>query len=203
MLRGTAPAWLCPGAVALIALWLSWHDPDTSIPLFTLLVLPIGTLVLGLTVWSTAAQGWRAVASRATGTTGPALALTAVTVAIAVTVSLIIALLYLTAGIPAGHAWPLALTGATVGAMLTTLTLWLAIRTSQTVAAAVGIIGILFGVLVGGTSLQRTLWPLVPYSWANYLDLHRMAVTLPVSLAALALTTFGITRATRKAAEDS
>ncbi|MGN5379629.1 hypothetical protein ACQ4WX_27195 [Streptomyces lasalocidi] len=101
ILRGTALTWLCPGAVALVALWLSWHDPETSIQLFTLLILPIGTLVLGLTVWSAAAQGWRAVASRATGTTGPALALTAVTVAIAVAVSLITALLYLTAGIPA------------------------------------------------------------------------------------------------------
>ncbi|WP_143076650.1 hypothetical protein [Streptomyces sp. MUSC 14] len=203
ILRGTALTWLCPGAVALVALWLSWHDPETSIQLFTLLILPIGTLVLGLTVWSAAAQGWRAVASRATGTTGPALALTAVTVAIAVAVSLITALLYLTAGIPAGHAWPLALTSATVGAMLTTLTLWLAIRTSQAVAAVVGILGIVFGVLVGGTSMQQTLWPLIPYSWANYLDLHRMSVTLPVSLAALALFTYGITHATRKAAENS
>jgi hypothetical protein len=168
-----------------------------------LLIPPIGTPVLGLTVWSAAAQGRRAVVFRATGTTGPALALTAVTVAIAVAVSLITALLYLTAGIPVGHAWPLALTGATVGAMLTTLTLWPAIRTPQAVAAVVGIIGILFGVLVGGTSLQQTLWPQIPYSWADYLDLHRMSVTLPVSLAALALLTFGIIHATRKAAENS
>lgn len=203
MLRGTALTWLCPGAVALIALWLSWHDPNASVQLFTLLVLPIGTLVLGLVVWSAAGQGWRAVASRATGISRPAVVLTLITVAIAVAVSLITALLYLTAGIPAGHAWPLALTSATVGAMLATLTLWLAIRTSQAVAAVVGIIGVLFGVLVGGTAMQRTLWPLIPYSWANYLDLHRMSVTLPVSLAATALFTLGITHATRKAAENS
>ncbi|MEV5989586.1 hypothetical protein AB0L85_32355 [Streptomyces sp. NPDC052051] len=203
MLRGTALTWLCPGAIALIALWLSWHDPDTSIQLFTLLALPIGTLVLGLVVWNAAAQGWRAVASRATGTTGPALALTAVTTAITVGLSLITALLYLTAGIPASHAWPLGLTGATVGAMLTTLTLWLTMRTSQAVAVVVGIIGILFGVLVGGTSMQQTLWPLIPYSWANYLDLHRMSVTIPVSLASTVLLTFAITHATRKAAENS
>ncbi|MFE5741051.1 hypothetical protein [Streptomyces celluloflavus] len=203
MLRGTALTWLCPGSVGLIALWLSWHAPDASVQLFTLLVLPIGTLVLGLVVWSAAGQGWRAVAARATGTRGPALVLTGAAVAVTVAVSLVTALLYLTAGVPAGHAWLLALTGAVVGAMLTTFTLWLAIRTSQAVAVVVGIIGILFGVLVGGTAMQQNLWALIPYSWANYLDLHRISVTLPVSLVATALCTFGITHATRKAAEDS
>ncbi|MEV5237647.1 hypothetical protein AB0K89_00670 [Streptomyces cinnamoneus] len=202
-LRGTSLTWLCPATVALIALWLSWHDPDTSIQLFTLLVLPIGTLVLALVAWGAAGQGWRAVASRTTGAARPALALTGLTTGIAALMSVVIALVYLAAGIPAGHAWPLALTGTVVGAMLTSFTLWLSIRTTQSVAVVVGIIGILFGVLVGGTSMQQTLWPLIPYSWANYLDLHRMALTLPVGIAATALFTFGITHAARKAAENS
>ncbi|MDT0459741.1 hypothetical protein RM550_29170 [Streptomyces sp. DSM 41527] len=203
MLRGTSLTWLCPGAVGLIAVWLSWHDPDTSVQLFTLLVLPIGTLVLGLVAWSAVRHGWRAVASRSTGTAGPALALTGITVGIAVAVSLVTVLLYLVAGIPVEHAWPLVLTSALVGAMLTTFTLWLGIRTSQAVAVVVGIIGILFGVLVGGTGMQQTLWLVIPYSWANYLDLPRMAVTLPVSVVATALFTFGITRAARKAAGNA
>ncbi|MFK8851704.1 hypothetical protein [Streptomyces sp. Ac-502] len=203
MLRGTALTWLCPGAVGLIAVWLSWHDPDTSIQLFTLLVLPIGTLVLGLVAWSAVRDGWRAVAARSTGTRGPAFALAGITVGITVAVSLVTVLLYLVAGIPVGHAWPLALSSALVGAMLTTFTLWLGIRTSQAVAVVVGIIGIIFGVLVGGTGLQQTLWPLIPYSWANYLDLQRMAVTLPISIAATAFLIFGIAHAARKAAGNS
>ncbi|GHE14226.1 hypothetical protein GCM10010339_84050 [Streptomyces alanosinicus] len=112
-------------------------------------------------------------------------------------------LLYLAAGVPPGHIWPLAVTGVVVGAMLTTFTLWLTVRASQAIAVVVGIIGILFGVLVGGTAMQQTLWPLIPYSWANYLDLHRMSVTLPASLVATVLFTIGITHATRKAAENS
>ncbi|MHA7961243.1 hypothetical protein ACX9I7_26165 [Streptomyces sp. L500] len=203
MLRGTALTWMCPAAVGLIALWLSWHDPNVSIQLFTLLILPIGTLVLGLVAWSAVGQGWRAVAARSTGAARPALALTGLTVGIAVAMSVVIALVYLAAGIPGGHAWPLALTGAAVGGMLTAFSLWLAIRTSQAVAVVVGIIGILIGVLVGGTTMQQTLWPVIPYSWANYLDLHRMSVTVPVSIAAIALFTFGITHAARKAAGNS
>ncbi|MEU1779332.1 MULTISPECIES: hypothetical protein [Streptomyces] len=203
MLRGTSLTWLCPATVGLIALWLSWHDANVSIQLFTLLVLPIGTLVLGLVAWSAVGQGWRAVAARSTGAARPALALAGVTVGIAVAMSLAIALVYLVAGIPAGHAWPLAVTGAAVGGMLTAFSLWLAIRTSQAVAVVVGIIGILIGVLVGGTTMQQTLWPVIPYSWANYLDLHRMSVTVPVSVAAIALLTFGITHAARKAAGNS
>ncbi|MDT0453391.1 hypothetical protein [Streptomyces hesseae] len=203
MLRGTSLTWMCPAAVGLIALWLSWHDPNVSIQLFTLLILPIGTLVLGLVAWSAVGQGWRAVAARSTGAARPALALTGITVGIAVAMSLVIALVYLVAGIPAGHAWPLAVTGAAVGGMLTSFSLWLAMRTSQAVAVVVGIIGILVGVLVGGTTMQQTLWPVIPYSWANYLDLHRMFVTVPISVAAIALLTFGITHAARKAAGNS
>ncbi|WP_159047791.1 hypothetical protein [Streptomyces sp. WM6378] len=203
VLRGTALIWLCPVTIGLIALWLSWHDPDTSIQLFTLLILPVGTLALSLIAWSAAGQGWRAIACRTTGTAKPALALTVIAAGIAAAMSVVIAFVYLVAGIPVGHAWPLALTGAVVAAMLTSFTLWLSIRVSQSAALVVGIIGILFGVLVGGTTMQRTMWLLIPYSWANYLDMHRMSLTLPLSVAATALFTVGIVRAARKAAEKS
>ncbi|UQA94469.1 hypothetical protein [Streptomyces halobius] len=202
-LRGTALTWLCPAAVLLIAVWLSWHDPNSSIQLFTLLVLPIGSLVLGLVAWNAAGRGWRAVASRTPGAGRPALVLTGITVGIAVALSVIIALVYLLAGIPFGHAWPLALTSALVGAMLTSFALWLSVRTSLAVAVVVGIIGILCGVLIGGTDLQQALWPVTPYSWANYLDLQRMSLTLPISVVVTVFFTFGITRAARKAAGNS
>ncbi|MDA3650137.1 hypothetical protein LZ318_01695 [Saccharopolyspora indica] len=202
-LNRTALWWLCPAAVGVVALWLPWHDPARSVELFTLVVLPIGTSVLGMVSWQAAGQGWRAVASRSTGTTGPALALTGLALAITALVSLSTALVYLAAGLPPAHAWPVALTGAVVGAMLTAAGLWLAIRASLVISVAVAVIGVLLGILIGGTGLQQHLWPFVPWAWANLLDLPRMSITLPVSAAATAAFTFAAVRAARRKAADS
>ncbi|KAA5833530.1 hypothetical protein F1721_14725 [Saccharopolyspora hirsuta] len=198
ILRGTALRWLCPAAVALIGVWLTWHDPGRSVELFTLVVLPIGTLVLGLLAWYACAPGWRATAARSTGTTKPALALTGVAIGITAAVSVASAAVYLVAGLPLADAGSIALTGTAVGAMLTAFSLWLAIRTSFATAVAVGVVGVLAGILIGGTEMQRTLWPLVPWAWADLLD--RMLITVPVSIAAAAALGFAIATAARRAA---
>ncbi|MER7082357.1 hypothetical protein SAMN02982929_00845 [Saccharopolyspora kobensis] len=202
-LNRTALWWLCPAAVGMVALWLPWHDPARSVELFTLVVLPIGTSVLGMVIWQATGQGWRAVAARPTGTTGPALALTGITLTITALVSLATALVYLAAGLPLAHTWPIALTGAVVGAMLTAAGLWLAVRTSLVISVTVAVIGVLLGILIGGTGLQQHLWPFVPWAWANLLDLPRMSITLPVSAVATVAFGFAASRAARRKAADS
>ncbi|MER7015748.1 hypothetical protein ABT324_30300 [Saccharopolyspora sp. NPDC000359] len=200
VLRGTALRWLCPAAVGLIGVWLTWHDPARSVELLTLVVLPIGTLVLGLLAWYACAPGWRAVATRATGTTKPALALTGAAIATTVAVSVASAAVYLVAGLPLADAGSVALTSTAVGAMLTAFSLWLAIRAPFPVAVTTGVVGVLAGILVGGTDLQRTLWPFVPWAWADLLDPGLVLITVPVSTAVATAFGFAIVGAARRAA---
>lgn len=203
MLARTSIWWLSALAIALSALFLRWRDPDDCIELYTLLIVPNGTLVLAILLWRAASDGWRAVAARPTGTTGPALALTGVGIAVTSMVSLIVIAIYLAAGLPFGHAWPMTLTTVVAGSMLTTFLLWLTMRTSVAVAVAVGVVGGLLAALIGGTSMQNLLWPFIPWSWARYLESDRMVVTVPLSIALTALFAILITRAARKEAGTS
>lgn len=203
MLRRTPIWWLCLLAVATSAVFLRWREAPEAIELYSLMILPIGTLVLAVVMAGAAREGWRMIATRTTGTSAPALALSISGWVISGLVSAGAVAVYLLSGLTGKQAGLLLLATVVVGAMLTSFSLWLAMRAGVPVTLAVGVVGVLLGLLIGGTGMQKTLWVFVPWSWANYLTASRLLVTIPASLALTLLFTVLTVKAARKVAATS
>lgn len=177
----TSLRWLVPAAVAVSGLILRWRDPAGSLEMYALLVLPLGATVLPIVAWGAAAGGARAAATRPPSPGAFALGLAGLGAGVAAAVSVAVCAIHLAAGLPADRAAASVLATVMVGALLSTAALWVVMRAGTAAAVAAGVVGLLLALLVGGTSMQERIWPLVPWAWAAYTDTARLSVTLPVS----------------------
>jgi hypothetical protein len=132
-----------------------------------LAMLPLGSTLLPVLAWQATAPAWRALSLHpyppSMLMTRLAMLLVAVVIGFAVYAA--------TAVLLAGAAWRptllFALLAAATGALLTCWHLWLTVRAGIGTAVAVGAIGTLLALVVGGTGLANRLWLFIPWAWAS------------------------------------
>lgn len=194
VLRSAPLVALVPGTL------LRWWPADESLEAYLLLALPPGSVVLAVVVWSTLAPGWRAVAARPPGPGPAAAAMGACAVGVTTATSLAVVTLHVAAGLPPAAWPPVALSAVATGALLTTAHLAVAVRLGVVATLALGVIGVMLGVLVGGSDLRAALWMVVPWASGVCVDPDQLLVTVPVASALTAASGWALVRAARRAA---
>lgn len=181
VLRRTSLPWLAGTALALeVFTALLWHSAAYSAVVFELLILPVGACLLPILAWSKASTGWRNLASRPTSATRLGLGLGACLCVGIVAVSIVSAMIELAAGASLSHVASMWVLAVTVGSALMSFHLWLTVRFSTGLAIGIMCLGVLFSLVVGGSSLASTLWAFGPWAWvftaSNY-PLRTLAIT--------------------------
>lgn len=189
-LRRTSLPWLAGTALTLEAFTVVlWHSAAYSAVVFELLILPVGASLLPILAWSKASTGWRGMATRPTSATRLGLGLSASLCIGIAAVSVVSALIELAVGASISHVASLWVLAVTVGSALMSFHLWLTVRFSTGLAIGIMCLGVLFSLVVGGSSLASTLWAFGPWAWvftASDYPLRALAITT-VSLTATAL----------------
>ena len=189
-LQRTSLPWLAVTALVLEVFTLMlWQSATYSAVLFELLILPVGASLLPILAWSKASTGWRSLATRPTSPTRLGLGLSASLCIGIVAVSVLSALIELAAGAAISHIASMWLLAVTVGSALMSFHLWLTVRFSAGLAIGIMCLGVLFSLVVGGSSLSSTLWAFGPWAWVFTAadDALRALVITVVSLTATAL----------------
>ena len=181
VLRRTSLPWLAATALTLeVFTALLWHSAAYSAVVFELLILPVGACLLPILAWSKASTGWRNLASRPTSATRLGLGLGACLCVGIVAVSIVSAMIELAAGASLSHIASMWVLAVTVGSALMSFHLWLTVRFSTGLAIGFMCLGVLFSLVVGGSSLASTLWAFGPWAWvftaSNY-PLRTLAIT--------------------------
>ena len=189
-LRRTSLPWLAGTALTLqVFTVLLWHSAAYSAVVFELLILPVGASLLPILAWSKVCTGWRSLATRPTSATRLGLGLSACLCIGIVVVSVISALVELAAGASLNHFASLWVLAVTVGSALMSFHLWLNVRFSTGLAIGIMCLGVLFSLVVGGSSLASTLWAFGPWAWVFTASDYppRVIAITTVSLIATAL----------------
>ena len=201
-LRRTAitPLLVVAATAVPLALWI-WTEPGFTQQLVALAVLPLGSTLLPVLAWQASAPAWRALSLHpySPGVLMGRLATLLVAVVIGFAAFTGAALLL------AGAAWRptllFILVAASTGSLLTCWHLWLTVRAGLGAAVAVGAVGTLLALVVGGTGLASRLWLFVPWSWASTgTSPAHLSWCLPAAVALVAGLVLGCRSAARDAA---
>lgn len=196
----SAVCWFVPAAGLLSVVFLRWRPAGDAIEVFLLVVLPIGATILPVVVWGAAEGGWRAIATRPAGTGRPALVLIVFSAAAVILSAFMVLAIYTLAGLDTRTAGAALLACTITSMMLTTFALWTTIRLGTVATLSIGIVGVLLGALIGGTTLQNALWFTIPWSWAAYTGIDRLQFTIPAALIITAALIFATIRAAHRVA---
>ncbi|NYI70534.1 hypothetical protein GGQ54_001094 [Naumannella cuiyingiana] len=192
-LRRTALVWaLVPAGAGLVAVYLLWQDAGVR-GAFGLLVVPVAAATASWLVVAGQADALRVVLTRCSATAWCG----------AIAVLLVLCWLPLVAAAGVLSARPgVALAGLVVGIAGLFANLWLGTRFGPGVAIGISVVGVVFGLLFGGSTLaEGWAWLLGPAAWAySGATPERLAVVVPVALAAAAAGFWLWARAVRTAA---
>jgi ABC-2 type transport system permease protein len=164
--RRTPLLWLTAVTPVLVALLGAWrHNPLAAWQGWTLLVLPFGCALGPTLAWQWEREAWRVLRSRPLPSWRLLLAKLGLLWLLAAVATMVLGLLLAAVGLPPGvlaRLLPLALT---LALMLLALQLWLCLRFGAAVSLAVGSVGTLLALVLGGSELGAHVWPFVPWTW--------------------------------------
>lgn len=187
ILRGWWVAALAAGAIGVTALLQWWYGPNVAYLFFALMVLPLGCAVLPAIWIPRMREGYRAIAVRPRDPRALAARVSLFLLATEASVCVIVGISAVLAGEPISGALQQILVSTVVGAMLVMSGAVITAVAGRIAGLLAGFVGTLFGTLVGGTGLAALVWPVVPWSWAAYLEASRIWATIPVACGAAIL----------------
>ncbi|WP_299573161.1 hypothetical protein [uncultured Williamsia sp.] len=168
MVRGPAVPVLAVLSVALVAVLLRWRSVSDAAEVFALIVLPLGATTVAALWVPRVRTGARALAGRPPRPESVGLRLVLAMDLVVVLVVAAVAAVLVHSGGAVGPVLRAAGVFVVVGAMLVAVETLLAVWAGSVVAVAVGVIGTVFGTLVGGTSMYSGVGLLVPFAWAAH-----------------------------------
>ena len=168
MVRGPVVPLLAVASVALVALLLRWRSVSDAAEVFALLVLPLGATTVAALWVPRVRTGAATLATRPPLPESVGLRLVAVMDLVVVTVVAATAGVLVAGGGAAGPVVRAAVVFTVVGAMLVAVETLIAVWAGPVVAVAVGVIGTVFGTLVGGTTMYSGVGLLMPFAWAAH-----------------------------------
>lgn len=170
MTRGwTVPAGAAV-AVGAVATTLRWRPPSDAAEVFALLVLPVGCTALATWTAVRANTGASAARPRLRRPWTVGLRLIVAMDGVVVLVVAAAAGTLLLAGVSLGPVLRAGAVWTVVGTMLVAMMAATAVIVGPATAVALGLMGTVVGALVGGSSLDGPMGPIVPWAWAAHTD---------------------------------
>ncbi len=146
---------------------LVWHRSVYSSTLFEFVTLPVAASLLPILAWMKTGPAWRVIATRPVRPGRLAVSMRAGIVLYTIGFAIVGCVIEACAGAPQDHVLRAVIITLTLGAALTSVHLWLAVRFSPVLSLAVLCVGMLLSLLTGGTTLASALWMWGPWAWAG------------------------------------
>lgn len=183
VLRRTAIPWVAPSLFLLGLVFLRWQPARAVTMLLAVIIVPVVASILPILAWSALAPGWRMVGVRRNRFLRPGI-LVVVLCLVCINGLTALSLAFLaTRGLGMDAAIRVWGNCLLLTCFVTPLVSWVTTRVGASVAGALSIFGIIFGVLIGGTGLIARLWPVAPWAWGV------LPRGLPILVAAIAAVT--------------
>ncbi|MBY8854991.1 hypothetical protein K7711_00710 [Nocardia sp. CA2R105] len=181
ILRSSWVGALVVGALAAVIVTQQRYQPGVAYEFFALLVLPMGCAVLPAIWIPRLRNGFRALAVRTYDPRKLVVRLTLILLSTESVVCVVVGAGAILAGQRLGLAVQCTFVSAVIGAMLVMLGAAVTAAAGRSAGLLVGVVGTVFGSLVGGSGLAGQLGPVVPWAWAVLLTPARAIVTIPIA----------------------
>ncbi len=199
ILRSAWAGALVVAAVLAVIVAQQRYQPGVAYEFFALLILPMGCAVLPAIWIPRLRNGFRALASRPYDPRKLVVRLTAILLAAESLVCVAVGAGAVVAGQRPALAVQCTFVAAVTGAMLVMLGAAVTAAAGRSAGLLVGVVGTVFGALVGGSGLAGRLGLVVPWAWAVLPA--RAIITVPVAMAIAIVCALAAHRAfTRRAA---
>ncbi|WP_157117106.1 hypothetical protein [Nocardia vaccinii] len=183
ILRSSWVVALVVAAVLAVIVAQQRYQPGVAYEFFALLILPMGCAVLPAIWIPRLRNGFRALAGRPYDPRKLVVRLTAILLATESLVCVAVGAGAMAAGQRLGLAVQCTFVSAVIGAMLVMLGAAVTAAAGRSAGLLVGVVGTVFGALVGGSGLAGQLGLVVPWAWAVLLTPARAIVTIPIAMA--------------------